>query len=115
MRVARIASVAKTFPSVLASCGLGYDSCKCCLDLKEKAAYLSDDGVVSGGDLVEDAVDTLKLLHVLAGDAVIGPVIVLDAATTQDHLGLSHIGQRELGQSGKVHLFHHTPLITHLH
>lgn len=42
---------------------------------------LSDHGVISGGDLVEDAIDAGQLLLILDGDAVIGLVIVLQGAT----------------------------------
>lgn len=40
-------------------------------------ADLSDDGVICGGDFVEDAVDAFQLLHVLACDAVVRLVVEL--------------------------------------
>ena len=39
--------------------------------------YLSDDGIIGGGDLVEDAVDALQLLLVLRRHAVVVLGVVL--------------------------------------
>lgn len=44
-------------------------------------AHLADDGVVGGGDGVEDSLDALQLLLVASGDAVEGFVVVLQGAT----------------------------------
>lgn len=46
-----------------------------------RASDLTDDGVIGGGDFVEDAVDALQLLLVLDGDAVVGLVVVLHGTT----------------------------------
>ncbi|MPC11975.1 hypothetical protein E2C01_004652 [Portunus trituberculatus] len=43
--------------------------------------HLSDNGVISGGDLVEDAIDAGQLLLILDSDAVVGLVVVLQGAT----------------------------------
>lgn len=42
---------------------------------------LPDHGVIGGGDLVEDAVDTGQFLLVLDSDAVVSLVVVLQGAT----------------------------------
>ena len=38
---------------------------------KNVFVYLANDGVISGGDLVEDTVDPLQPLLILCGDTVI--------------------------------------------
>lgn len=43
--------------------------------------YLADDGVVSGGDRVEDPLDAFELLFIAGGDPVKGLIIVLQSTT----------------------------------
>lgn len=43
--------------------------------------YLTDDGVIGGGDLVENSVDASELLLILDSDTIIGLVIVLKRST----------------------------------
>lgn len=43
--------------------------------------YLTDNGVIGGGDLVENSVDASEFLLILDSDTVIGLVIVLKRST----------------------------------
>lgn len=103
------------------------------------SANLADDGVVSGGDGVEDPLDALQLLLVAGGDPVEGLVVVLQGTAAlaagngrlviwsgllytprlgQGHLHVdrvSHLHVSHLHQPGEVHLLFHLPVAPHLH
>lgn len=102
---------------------------------------LADDGVVGGGDGVEDPLDALQLLLVAGGDAVEGLVVVLQGAAalaagnrksassslppvtsppalapSHSHVdGVGHLHVSHLHQSGEVHLLLDLPVAPHLH
>lgn len=69
-----------------------------------------DDGVVGGGDGVEDSVDPLQGIFVLDVDSVIGLVVLLHSTTTHQVLGLLHRGQGQLAQLGLLHLLDNVPV-----
>lgn len=102
---------------------------------------LADDGVVGGGDGVEDPLDALQLLLVAGGDAVEGLVVVLQGAAAlaagkqevsepvppalapkprprpcHSHVdGVGHLHVSHLHQPGEVHLLLDLPVAPHLH
>lgn len=106
---------------------------------KRSGTNLADDGVVGGGDGVEDPFDALQLLLVAGGDPVERLVVVLKSAATFAagnrksvsatsyqsrrasegrglHVdGVGHLHVSHLHQPGEVHLFLHLPLAPHLH
>lgn len=44
-----------------------------------KCAHLADDGIISGGDGVEDPLDAFQLLLIAGGDPVKGLIVVLQS------------------------------------
>ena len=72
---------------------------------------LADDGVVGGGDGVEDPLDALQLLLVASGDPVEGLVVVLQGAAALA------AGQTELmfiSVCGKRNRWNRPVLLTHM-
>lgn len=91
IKVAKMASVANTFPWVLASCK--YNTKYLLIHRKTQTHFwpflmcfarrvhdLADDGVVSGRDGVEDPLDAFELLLVASGDPVEGFIVVLQSS-----------------------------------
>ena len=98
IKVAKMASVANTFPWVLASCK--YNTKYPLIHRKPQTHVwpflmcfahrvndLADDGVVSGRDGVEDPLDAFELLLIAGGDPVESFIIILQssAALTAGH------------------------------
>lgn len=106
--VARMASVANTLPCVLASCETGEGEAVHSrrssrgppAAAQPPRAHLADDGVVGGGDCVEDPLDATQRLLAPRGDAVEGLVVVLEGPAALAGYGQAREARHCLPLSG---------------
>ena len=63
---------------------------------------------------MEDSVDSLQYFFGFGVDSIVRFVVEFEGSAFENVFGLSDVGQRQLLQSRKVHLFDHGPSVLHL-